>query len=488
MDLKLISQWEPGRGRVVEWRASETALRTAESATIHPVPPSMMQERHLRRAQISLNRNEAQTPPIGMVFDVQGPFNVHAMTRALQRFVVRHDTLRSWFSFEHSDIDPMNLAGKFRRHVVPPSAVTFVADAISNSATPTQIRNHVANHFSCGMSAITWPAFKFGVVVHDHAIDSLKGERFSLYYIVNHAHSDGYSMLLAFDELRTLYRDECEGAESELHEAGSFIEYSRREHARAAALSSKSREVRAWVDRLRSIEEYSPTPPHKVISPETCAIEVSRFEIANFEECDKFEAVCKSLGGNFLSGIFGALALSEKEIFNSVEYLALLPIATRKDPFFRFSQGWFINLVPVELNLRGHPDFVDLVRQASMACKLGKSLGEVTAHHAVDIWSSAATHRQKLGESRIGNIEDVFSSAQFVSYVDLNSLPEWEDVKTSNVIGLIAPGRSDGLSTWIQRTPDGLWFTVAFPDYHGVRDLLSCYVEKISSIIKNQVL
>ncbi|GAC55069.1 hypothetical protein IHQ52_17350 [Gordonia amicalis] len=53
-----------------------------------------------------------------MAFDVAAPLDVEAMTTAVNEFIRRHDSFRSWFSIEND--------GSVLRHLVPTEDIEMV--------------------------------------------------------------------------------------------------------------------------------------------------------------------------------------------------------------------------------------------------------------------------------------------------------------------------------------------------------------------------
>src|SRR3546814_18596476 len=82
-----------------------------------------MQDRHLRRARVTAEKGDPQSPWIGIAFDFAGTLDRDAMTRALQRYIRRHDTLHSWFSFDEAPTAAADTSFEVRRHAVPVESI-----------------------------------------------------------------------------------------------------------------------------------------------------------------------------------------------------------------------------------------------------------------------------------------------------------------------------------------------------------------------------
>lgn len=476
MDLNLITHWKPQPGRVVEWKVTERSALAAAEAPVDPALPTTMQERHLRRSMLAANNGEAQSPWIGIAFDFVGRLDAAAMTRSLQRYVLRHDTLHSWFSFGDPDADPTDKANPIRRHVVPAESIELEAVTGELLTDPVQVREHIATRFADETSALGWPAFVFGVVEHYHA-DSGE-ESFTLFHAIDHAHTDMQSMILMFAELRIIYQAELDGVEPELPEPGSYITFSQEERERAAALTLESPEVHGWIGHLtRSGGSFPSFPLDLGAADEPKPAIGSRFDLADAAECEKFGEVCKKNGSNFIGGVFAVLAITEHELAGRDRYMALSPIGTRNAPEYFWSQGWFINLIPVGFEISDKHSFTELAARAQDAYRSGKSLGEVSVQQVIDTVSAAA------GPEAVAH-QTTLAPPPIVSYIDGRRLPGTEDYVSTKATGLVGGKATQIASMWVNRVLEGTWLAISHPDTEQAHESVAAYAERISTIMK----
>ncbi|NLG56254.1 MAG: acyltransferase, partial [Rhodococcus sp.] len=300
MDLNLITHWKPQPGRVVAWKVSDADARAAAQAPIDPAPPTTMQERHLRRSQLAANNSETQSPWIGIAYDFDSKLDAEALGRVLTRYVTRHDTLHSWFSFADADGDPTDKSNAIRRHVVAPEHFALNVVDGPELETAEEARAYVATRFADETSALGWPAFVFGAIEHSQG----DGNSFTLFHAIDHAHTDMQSMILMFAEIRLSYQAEIAGTEVQLPDPGSYVDYSIRERERAASLTLESPEVQGWLGYLaRTGGSFPGFPLDLGVSDGPAPAVGSRFDLADADECDKFGAVCKANGSNFIGGV-----------------------------------------------------------------------------------------------------------------------------------------------------------------------------------------
>ncbi|AOW92202.1 acyltransferase [Rhodococcus sp. WMMA185] len=479
MDLNLITHWIPESGRVVEWRATDASARAAAEAPVDPALPTTMQERHLRRAQQTANKGEPQSPWIGIAFDFPGRLDTEAMTRTLERYILRHDTLHSWFSFEDPEADPTDPSNRIRRHVVPSDDIEFAAHVGEIFDSPEQVRDHVAARFANDTSALGWPSFVFGVIEHyDTTQPSVAGDSFTLYHAVDHAHSDLQSLVLMFAETRTIYEAELAGTEPELPAPGSYVEYSRLERERAAALTLASPEVQGWIGHLSRNGGTFPSFPLDLGASDAPKPAIgSRFDLADADECERFGAVCKANGSNFIGGMFAALAITEHELVGRERYIALSPVGTRNDPRFEWSQGWFINLIPVGFELSDSTTFTDLAQRAQEAYHSGKSLGQVSVQQVIE---TVLAHG---GRNAVAQ-PTTLTPPPIVSYIDGRRLPQTEDYVSTRATMIVGGKATQIASIWINRVLEGTWIAISHPDTEEAHRSVATYADQLRTIIK----
>ncbi|MEV0946007.1 condensation domain-containing protein [Rhodococcus sp. NPDC049939] len=479
MDLNLITHWNPEPGRVIEWEATDASAQAAAAAPVDPELPATLQERHIRRAQVTANKGEHQSPWIGAAFDFQGRLDIDAMTRTLERYILRHDTLQTWFSFEDPEGDPSDTANLVRRHIVPRDSVELVAHKGDVLGTPEQVRDHVAARFANDTSALGWPSFVFGVVEHyDASQPAGPDDSFTLYHAVDHAHSDLKSLILMFAETRIIYAAELAGTEPELHDPGSYVEYSRKERERAAALTLASPEVQGWIGHLtRNGGSFPRFPLDLGVSDAPKPAIGTRFDLADADECERFGAVCKANGSNFIGGMFAALAITEHELVGRDRYVALSPVNTRHDPQFDWSQGWFINLVPVGFELGDATTFSALAQRAQEAYHSGKELRDVSVQQVIDV---VLAH----GGPDSAAQPTTLTPPPIVSYIDARRLPETEHYASTRATMIVGGKETQIASMWINRMLDGAWIAISHPDTEVAYRSVAEYAGRLRTIMQ----
>ncbi|MDT5307154.1 MAG: mycolipenoyl-CoA---2-(long-chain-fatty acyl)-trehalose mycolipenoyltransferase, partial [Mycobacterium sp.] len=111
-----LDEWALAPGSVTSWHPKATAQEKVRQAPISSVPVSYMQGQHLRnyceRTSAGLNFSRQ----IIASCDVPGHCDISAMDHALNAYLRRHDTFRSWFEdagdgqfIRHSISDPADI-------------------------------------------------------------------------------------------------------------------------------------------------------------------------------------------------------------------------------------------------------------------------------------------------------------------------------------------------------------------------------------------
>lgn len=116
MEMTPIDLWAPKAGTLTEFRPTEQSLAAASGAPRSDQPLSFLQEGHIRTADHKRAQGVDWSPWIGFTFTLPGDLDREALRRAVQAFVLRHNTLHSWFEVRSSE-DPDGSGGVIDRHV-----------------------------------------------------------------------------------------------------------------------------------------------------------------------------------------------------------------------------------------------------------------------------------------------------------------------------------------------------------------------------------
>ncbi|EOM75406.1 hypothetical protein Rrhod_3204 [Rhodococcus rhodnii LMG 5362] len=462
---------------MVTWTATPAARDAAAAAPVDPMPPTTMQERHLRRARLAREAGEMQSPWIGVAFDFPGKPSISDITAVLEQYVRRHGTLHSWFSFEDDTRSAADRDNAVRRRVVPTEAIALEATDIGVLDTTEKVRDHVAKRFAEEASALAWPAFVFGIVEHEPDDDDPDGS-FTLYHAVDHAHTDMVSILLSFAEIRTLHDARLAGTSPELPPAASYADYAAREREQASQLTMASPEVAKWLGYLsRSGGSFPQFPLDLGVEDGPKPAVGTRFELADGEQCLAFGRRCKELGSGFAGGIFAALAITELEVAGRTSYMSMTPLAVRENEYM-LSQGWFINLVPVAIDIDGARSFADLAGRAQEAFTEGKSLSGVSVQQVVE---TVVAQADSLGSGDTASL----APPPIVSYIDARHMPHADAFVSTRATGIVGGKDTRIASMWINRVNEGVWLAFSYPDTPTAHESTSTYAHTLATVIRS---
>ncbi|MFJ8001223.1 condensation domain-containing protein [Streptomyces sp. NPDC096310] len=432
------------------------------ASLVSPAPASYVQENHVRRLLANRAAGRPQSAWVGIMYDVPGRLDTGAMAAALNRWVLRHPTLLSWFSLQEDEG-----GGRIVRHAVDPSAVAVEAASLGPHDSPDTIRDWLLDLFDTGTDPLNWPPFVVGSVVRDDVS--------TVYYAVDHCHSDGLSALLVFNELRALYEAEVAGTVAELPPAGSYVDFCVLERERSALLTADSPEVRRWLEFF--LAGPPPTFPLELgTEPGAAYPKLSlSLDLLDAAETDAFAKVCRTHGAGFSAGVLAALGISGYELGGHRTYRALSVVHTRDEPRWLLSQGWFINLVPVEFPVAPvgtDLGLADVLAGARTAFARARELAGVSPMRVAELVPGLAV---QPGAGAV---------LPMVSYVDLRHAPGSQDWAEANCHGLAGPGTSTDVPIWVNRLWDRTYVKVTYPDTAAARENVPRFLERLRDVLR----
>ncbi|KAB1990764.1 condensation domain-containing protein [Streptomyces triticiradicis] len=440
MRMIALSDFDPGPGRLVEWRV------TASSAPRpHRAPASSNQWSHLTAR--SGRAPSARAPRwYAASLDLQGRMNLDALGTALRSFVARHDTLRSGF-------DPVG--GGLRRWLLPPAAV---ATRPTDAGTYTSGRQAVARLgriFDDRTDPARWPAYTFAAV--------LRQEGCTLLMAFDHSVTDLYSLALAVDEIRELYAAASDGLPPAVPSAGSFLAHCAEEAAdvsreRVAAAAA------AWHDMLGPGDSPAVCFPVDLGKPDgdLTPLQAEEFPLADAAGADRLERRCRRSGSGFLAGLLAALALCS----GAERFRTIIPVHTRDDRT-KASMGWFVNGLPIAFDVPYGRDFDPVLARADAAVR------------------TALPHRSVPADKVLAQLRHpaLDRPASWLSYVDYRGFAGSAQHERARAHILTCSRSGAGVDMWVSRTSSGLFAHVRYPATDTARKSVRTYVTSFASVI-----
>lgn len=280
---------------------------------------------------------------------LRGPLDRDALERALTAIVARHETLRT--TFRDTPEGP-------EQTIHPPFEVRLAPEAVPGNTAREQELNLIARceaHFSRRFDLEAGPVF-------EAALFQINAEDHALLIRMHHIITDGWSIGLLMNELRTFYNAFRAGAAAALPPLP--IQYAdfalwQKEHLEGAALESQRR---YWRERLAKLPPLAlrtdyPRPGTVRFEGEVVFIEVEQTLYARAKLAAAQENV--TLFVLMLSAFQALLRLYTRQ-----EDIAIgTPIANRNRQETEGLIGFFVNTLVMRTDLSGNPSFRELLRR-----------------------------------------------------------------------------------------------------------------------------
>ncbi|MFI2232288.1 condensation domain-containing protein [Nocardia testacea] len=455
VEFGLIDEWEPAAGQLTSWVASPESVARARRAPVHPAPPSHQQEQYLRLADQHAAAEFRYSGLCVVTAEIPaGELDRDAMTRAVNAFLLRHDTFRTWFRIGADDT--------IERHLVPPEDVEFVPVDCGRVDNPRTVREHVQKTTP---GPFDWDCFTFGVIE--------RAESTTVYLAVDHLHTDGFGQYLSGFDLALLYaREVWPEAPDMLAPTASYLDYCTTERAYTGQMSLTSPGVRKWLELISGNEGSLPSFPLDLGRRTDTYNRSAHRTVTLFDESTalRFEQRCRGNGAEFVGGIFAAAALTERELIDSDYYFGMTPVSTRSSPAERASVGWYVTLLPVAFPL-ATASFDRVVRLAQHAYENGLRLAPTSFQRVVELLPADSELDLEPGWS-----------CPMISYVDARELLGNEFFDTAKC-GLYANrAASEQVLIWINRLATETTLSAIYPDTPIAHDSVERYVRTLKAV------
>ncbi|MGU3431575.1 condensation domain-containing protein [Actinomycetes bacterium M1A6_2h] len=457
MIITAMHNWRPEPGTALEWHPTPRARQLALAAPVDDTPPSFLQDGHIRSYRSKHAKGERHRAYLGATTEVDADLDEDALTRALQRFVLRHEGLRTTFSVDGDTIV---------RHLIDVAAIEFEIRDVGPIADDAQFRAYVDERFGREATPIGWPGFSFGAVRRPGS--------FTLYYGTDHAFSDGASQILVIAELIDLYRSETEGTDavdtSEI--SHSFLDYAELERQAARAVTPDSPAVAEWTRILSARGGVMPRFPMDLgLQPgETAPVRPVERDLLDATDAEAFEKICHESGARTIGGIFAAVAITDHELAGAPDYVGITVLSTRGHEY-AVSQGWFCNFSPVAFDVVGARTFTELASVAQQGYARAKALASEPVHAVLGT----------LIASGVAGPE-VASSPNLLSYIDFRRFPGAGSPTDARAVLFTGEGRTANASMWINRDHRHLYLGSQTPDTVVARENIERYHRHLAAV------
>jgi hypothetical protein len=448
-----LDEWPLIPGTVTSWHPTAAAAEKARRAPVSSVPVSYMQRQHLR--------NYCERTAAGLNFsrqiiascEVAGQCDISAMDHAVNAYLKRHDTFRSWFASSDD--------GKFIRHAInDPADIEFVP---INHGTMTidEIHAHVVGI----PNPLEWGCFTFGIVQNEG--------HFTFFAAMDHVHGDATLIGTTMLEANGMYSALSGGGDAlRLPDAGSFDDFCVRESEHTSELTVDAPGVQAWIDFAEANSGGFPEFPLPLGNPlESTSSGVTSEVLMDTAQTDRFEAACTAAGARFVGGLFACLAQVEHELTGALTYYGLTPRDSRTATDNFMTQGWFTGLIPITVPI-GAASFGDAAWAAQASFDSGLSMAKVPYYRVLELAPSLKWPQPNFPVSNF-----LHGGA-----APLNAILAAADMGLANNIGIYPDGRlSYQLTIYIFRYGEGTVMAIMHPDNPIAEKSVARYMKAMRS-------
>lgn len=449
-----LDEWSVNPGSVTSWHPTAAASETARRAPVSSVPVSYMQGQHLRnyceRTAAGLNFSRQ----IIAACDMDGQCDLSAMDHAVNAYLRRHDTFRSWFE-QTGD-------GDFIRHAITdPADIEFVP-IDQGAMTSDEIRAHVVDI----PNPLEWGCFTFGIIQHE--------SHFTFFAAMDHVHGDATLIGTTMMEANGMYSALSAGGQVlTLPEAGSFDDFCVREREHTSALTVDSPGVQTWIDFAENNGGGLPEFPLPLGNPnESTSSGMTSEVLMDAAQTERFESACTAAGARFVGGLFACQGLVEHEFTGALTYHGLTPRDSRTASDNFMTQGWFTGLIPITVPIAA-TSFSDAAWAAQASFDSGLDMTRVPYYRVLELAPWLNWPRPNFPVSNF-----LHGGA-----APLNAILAAADMGLANNVGIYPDGRfSYQLTIYIFRYGEGTVMAIMHPDNPVAQKSVTRYMEAMRSV------
>lgn len=413
-----------------------------------------MQGQHLR--------NYTQRSAEGLTFsrqiiascEVPGQCDISAMDHAVNTYLRRHDTFRSWFE-KTGD-------GEFvRRAIEDPADIEF-APVDHGTMTVDEIHAHVV----AIPNPLEWGCFTFGIVQSEN--------HFAFFAAMDHVHGDATLIGTTMMEANGMYSALSAGGDAlVLPDAGSFDDFCVREREDTHALTVDSPEAQAWIDFAEENGGSFPEFPLPLGNPQDATASTMTSEVLmDPAQTERFDSACTAAGARFVGGLFACLAQVEHELTGALTYYGLTPRDSRTGTDNFMTQGWFTGLIPITVPI-GAASFVEAAGAAQVSFDSGLKMAKVPYYRVLELAPWLKWPQPNFP------VSNFFHGGA----APLNAILAAAEMGLANNIGIYPDGRfSYQLTIYIFRYGEGTVMAIMHPDNPVAKKSVARYMQVMKSV------
>ncbi|MGW9370667.1 condensation domain-containing protein [Streptomyces xanthophaeus] len=449
-------------GRVVEWRLRSTAAE-AEAEAEGPYDESgrrasFNQEKHFTVAEESRAADDPVASWVAVTFEVTGPLDEAALSRALLSFVQRHEVLRCAFR---------RLAGELACEPFDPAGLSLEAQQVGTYETSERLGGFLAERFRRSIDTLSWPLFIMGAVVREDSA--------TVYLAFDHIVCDGMSMPIVVHEVLTAYEALCRGEDAVLPPAPSYLDFAEEQRSRYLSIDASDERLDYWKEFIARGGEFFPRFPLDLgVEPERMYPIVNEASmLLDAAEAEVFEKACLTVDGKPFMGVLAAVAVCLREAGGPGVYRGFMPVSERGRGTWTDSVGWFVNTMPIEFDVSPGRDFAQVM--AAVRAGFTEMIGHIDVPF-VRAW-------ELLAPAEFAARSWPYP-VNFFSYIDMRKCRGAERHEEWQPASHVWSARANGACSWFQRDADGLHMNSIYVDTQAARRTMGDFQDALRGTVQ----
>ena len=376
------------------------------------------------------------------------------MDHALNAYIRRHDTFRSWFK-QGDD-------GEFIRHAfTDPADIEFVPIDHGHLAID-EIHAHVVSI----PTPLEWGCFTFGVIQNTN--------HFTFFAAMDHVHGDATLIGTTMLEANAMYSAlSGGGAALKLPDAGSFDDFCIRERENTSELTVDSPGVQAWIDFAEENSGGFPEFPLPLGNPtESSSSSMTSETLWTPHRRNASSRPASPLACASSVACLPASRQVEHELTGALTYYGLTPRDSRSASDNFMTQGWFTGLIPITVPI-GAVSFGEAAGAAQASFDSGLDMAKVPYYRVLELapWLKWPQPNFPVSNFLHGGA------------APLNAILAAADLGLANNIGIYPDGRySYQLTIYIFRYGEGTVMAIMHPDNPVAKKSVARYMNAMKSV------
>ncbi|MGU3292209.1 condensation domain-containing protein [Williamsia sp. M5A3_1d] len=479
MEFTELADYPLPAGEVIEWVPRLVDHdHDGDVWSDDPRPLSHLHEEYCTRGSVARSARDDDGHPgswLGAVFVVPHRHDRSALGRALTTWMRTHEVFRTTVQ-RCDDTDGPSLRRR-GTHL----DVEVVENVVGTLSSGTGVHRHLLERFET-LSPLRWPHCVVATITRaDHETSTevddageIGDSEFLLVFGADHSVMDAYSMLLAIGEIQGLYAAELSGTPTPPAPVGSHVDFSVQDRRRGADLHPHHDAVRTWEAFLSTEGNRFPGFPLPVTDDSVTTGVVTRRAnqsgmsswVLSADQADDINRWARACGHSMQTAVLAALAVAVRSMSGTETIRFAMPMHTRTDRRYTSSIGWFVGVVPIEIDLAGAQTLEDCLAATGAAIADRKSLAQYPF-------------------PRIAEITGIDANPRFVvSYIDARYVPEsthWSRWGARTLRG--AADSDDEVYLWIVRSPKGISVSARFPGNRVATENVHALLHRLNAVL-----